>query len=127
MNLLLVGIGGAVGAISRYLLGLVIMRRYPSPPFPIAMLIVNILGSLGLGTFYGSYYGAIPLGAYDEPLFLLMAIGFFGAFTTFSTFSTETVQLYQKKEWLPLIYYITFSIIGSIVMFVIGFTIMKEA
>jgi CrcB protein len=125
MNLLLVGVGGALGAICRYLLGLAIMSRFPKPPFPIAMLIVNVLGSLGLGLFYGSYYGAIPLGAYEEPAFLLIAIGFFGAFTTFSTFSTETVQLYQKKAWKPLIAYISLTIVGSITMFVFGFSITK--
>jgi hypothetical protein len=68
MNLLLVGVGGALGAICRYLLGLAIMSRFPKPPFPIAMLIVNVLGSLGLGLFYGSYYGAIPRRMDETPI-----------------------------------------------------------
>jgi CrcB protein len=101
------------------------MKQFPSPPFPIAMLVVNLLGSFGLGSFYGAYYGAIPLGAYEEPVFLLVGLGFFGAFTTFSTFSTESVQLVQKKAWKPLFFYICLSIVGSVVMFVLGFVIMK--
>ncbi|KHF38577.1 fluoride efflux transporter CrcB [Halalkalibacter okhensis] len=125
MNLLLVSVGGMLGAICRYVLGIAIMSKFPTPPFPIAMLIVNVLGSLGLGVFYGSYYGGIPLGAYEESVFLLVAIGFFGAFTTFSTFSMETVQLYQKSAWKPLLAYISLSIVGSITMFVFGFSITK--
>ncbi|GAE27278.1 CrcB protein [Halalkalibacter wakoensis JCM 9140] len=125
MNLLLVSLGGAIGAIIRYLVGLAIMKRFPTPPIPIAMLVVNLLGSLGLGIFYGTYYSGIPLGAYEEPAFLLIGIGFFGAFTTFSTFSTETVQLYQTKAWKPLFSYISISIVGSILMFVGGFILTK--
>lgn len=125
MNLLLVSIGGATGAICRYLLGLIIMKQCPSPPFPIAMLVVNILGSLGLGVFFGTYYGSIPLGAYEEPAFLIIAIGFFGAFTTFSTFSTESVQLLQRKSWKALFTYVGLSIVGSVLMFMLGFTIMR--
>ncbi|MFC0472413.1 fluoride efflux transporter FluC [Halalkalibacter kiskunsagensis] len=126
MNFLLVSLGGATGAIFRYLLGLAVMKRFSSPPFPFAMLVVNILGSLGLGVFYGVYYGAIPLGSYGEPAFLFVGIGYFGAFTTFSTFSTESVQLVQKKAWKPLFCYISLSIIGSVMMFVLGFATMKE-
>ena len=125
MNLLLLSIGGATGAICRYLLGLTIMKQCPSPPFPIAMLVVNILGSLGLGVFLGAYYGSIPLGAYEDPAFLMIAIGFFGAFTTFSTFSTESVQLLQKKSWKRLFIYVGLSIVGSVLVFVLGFMIMK--
>ncbi|TWI53942.1 fluoride efflux transporter CrcB [Halalkalibacter nanhaiisediminis] len=126
MNLLLVSIGGAVGAICRYLLGLVMMKRYSESPFPIAMLVVNMIGSLGLGLFYGFHYGQTPAAsAYEEPLFLLIALGFFGAFTTYSTFSIEAVQLFQKKLWKPLLAYISLSIVGSILMFVIGLMMMK--
>ncbi|MFC0562156.1 fluoride efflux transporter CrcB [Halalkalibacter alkalisediminis] len=125
MNILLVSIGGVAGAIARYLLGLILMKRFPTPPFPIAMLLVNLLGSFGLGTFHGAYYGIIPLGAYEEPVFLLIAIGFFGAFTTFSTFSTEAILLLQKKRWKALIAYVGLSIVGSILVFVLGFTLFK--
>lgn len=125
MNFLLVSIGGAIGAISRYLLGLTFMKRYPNPPFPVSMLLVNILGSLGLGTFYGLYYGAIPLAAYEEPFFLFIAIGFFGAFTTFSTFSTEAILLLQEKRWKALFFYISLSVLGSILVFMLGFSVFK--
>ncbi|QZT35148.1 CrcB family protein [Caldalkalibacillus thermarum TA2.A1] len=87
MNLLLLTVGGALGAVFRYVAGILIMRAFPIPPMPVAMLIVNLLGSFGLGCFFGLYYGSIPSDTYGEALFLLLGIGFFGSFTTFSTFS----------------------------------------
>lgn len=124
ITLLLASIGGAAGAVSRYLLGLFIMKKLNSRSFPLAMLIVNVLGSLGLGLFYGAYFQQIPQ-AYDEPFFLLLALGYFGAFTTFSTFSVEAVQLYQRRLWKQLFLYIGLSIIGSVCLFVLGFTMIK--
>lgn len=125
MNLLLVSIGGAMGAVCRYLLGLFIVKQFPSSSFPVAMLIVNIIGSFGLGFFYGSYYGGIPVDVYGEPFFLFLAVGFFGAFTTFSTFSMESLQLIQKRRWKSLVVYISLTIMGSIVMLMIGINVMS--
>ncbi|WP_100406176.1 fluoride efflux transporter CrcB [Bacillus solitudinis] len=123
MNILSLAIGGATGAILRYLIGLALMRRYPNPPFPIAMLFVNLVGAFGLGVFFNLYYGSIPLSPYKDPLFLLIGIGFFGSFTTFSTFSVEATQLYMKKEWQKLTAYVVLSIFGSLVCFLGGFSI----
>ncbi|RXI96407.1 fluoride efflux transporter CrcB [Anaerobacillus alkaliphilus] len=120
MKLLLLVVGGSIGAISRYLLGSAFMKRYPNPPIPIAMLFVNLVGSLGLGLFFGLSFGGTPLGAYDDPLYLAIGIGFFGAFTTFSTFSVEAIQLSIKKQWKKLTAYLSLSIVGSIVCFFIG-------
>ncbi|MFG6116333.1 fluoride efflux transporter CrcB [Halobacillus sp. MO56] len=120
MNVILVAIGGALGAMARYLLGLIIMKRFADPPIPFAMLSVNILGSFGLGLFFGLFYGAIPHGAYQDPLFLSVGIGFFGAFTTFSTFSVELVQLIQKQYYSKAGIYLSISVLGSITAFVVG-------
>ncbi|MEB1808560.1 MAG: fluoride efflux transporter CrcB [Bacillaceae bacterium] len=124
MNVLILGLGGALGAVSRYLLGLAIMKRKPHPPIPVAMLTVNLLGSFGLGLFFAMAYGMIPLSAaYEEPLFLFLAIGFFGAFTTFSTFSMETIELVRNKHMKKAMVYFSLSIGGSIVAFIIGLSI----
>ncbi|WP_100372184.1 fluoride efflux transporter CrcB [Bacillus sp. FJAT-45037] len=120
-HLFLLMIGGSIGAITRYLVGIYIMKRFPKPPIPVAMLIVNLLGSFGLGSFMGGYFQEVPLGAYEDPLFLSVGIGFFGAFTTFSTFSVESVQLIQRKAWGKLVLYVGLSIGGSILSFLLGF------
>ncbi|MGO4888310.1 fluoride efflux transporter CrcB [Anaerobacillus sp. MEB173] len=120
MNNWLIMIGGCLGAISRYAAGLYLMKLFPKPPIPIAMLTVNLLGSLGLGFFLGSYFSEIPISS-DQPIYLLLAVGFFGAFTTFSTFSVEAMQLLRDRQLKQAILYIGLSIFGSILCFIIGF------
>ncbi|MFA9556612.1 fluoride efflux transporter CrcB [Evansella sp. AB-rgal1] len=121
----LVMIGGGLGAVGRYLLGVWIKKNTKQRLIPTAMLIVNILGSLGLGLFFQFMYAEIPYGAYEIKSYLFFGIGFFGAFTTFSTFSVETATLMQKKKWGPLFLYIFLSIAGSIFMFLLGFTLFQ--
>ncbi|UCZ53647.1 fluoride efflux transporter CrcB [Bacillus shivajii] len=123
MNIVLVALGGGLGAVARYLLGVWIKEHTKQRSIPTAMLYVNILGSLGLGVFFALGYRSIPFlesGIYDEWAFLFIGLGFFGAFTTFSTFSVEAITLAQKKKWKPLILYITYSIVGSTLAFIIG-------
>ncbi|BAB06705.1 fluoride efflux transporter CrcB [Halalkalibacterium halodurans] len=121
MNLLIVAIGGGIGAIARYLVGQWMMKRFPDPPFPIAMLVVNLLGSFGLGAFFGLYYHELFAASYDDIGYLFGGIGFFGAFTTYSTFSVEAVLLIREREWKKLFSYVLLSIVGSIAAFLLGF------
>lgn len=78
-----VGTGGAIGAVLRYLVGLYL----PSERFPFATLAVNALGSFALGllTFAGT----------SGDLSLLLGLGVCGSFTTYSSFSVETVRLWE--------------------------------
>lgn len=81
INVLAVGIGGSLGAVSRYAVGLAIERR------AVDTLAVNVLGSFLLGVVLG--FGVDS----GTPLALAVAVGFCGAFTTFSSFAVETVRL----------------------------------
>lgn len=121
MNILFVTLGGAVGAICRYILGLAIMKKYPSPPIPIAMLIVNIIGSFGLGLFFSAYIDSLVQEAFDNFWYLFVGIGFFGAFTTFSTFSMEALELIRHKHFWKAAIYISCSLGGSILFFSLGY------
>lgn len=121
MSLFLLSLGGGLGAIARYLLGMALMKNNPQPPIPVAMLTVNLLGALGLGLFWGSYISSIPGSAYEDRWFLGIALGFFGAFTTFSTFSMEAMELLRQKEYKKALAYISLSLFGSILMFALGY------
>lgn len=85
---LLVGLGGAVGATARYLVGLVVGRLDARVPYE--TLFVNVVGSFLLGwvTFAGAGEGAL----------LVVGVGACGAFTTFSSFSVDTVRLVEDGD-----------------------------
>lgn len=109
-DVLWVGIGGALGAVSRFGLGLVV-TRYLGTGFPWATLAINLLGCLAIGLALGGPPGS--LGLLSRDMRLLGVIGFLGAFTTFSTFGWETVALLQGgKPWLAVLYVATSVLLG---------------
>lgn len=94
ISLIVVGIGGFLGANARYLLSLWadnwLIPRYGA--FPYGTLLVNVIGSFGLALF-GAWFSAKA--GMSPQLRLLVGAGFFGAFTTFSTFANESIALMQ--------------------------------
>jgi CrcB protein len=89
---LLVGLGGAVGAVGRYAVG----RALEDWQFPFPTLVVNVVGSFVLGF-------VVALGAADRPL-ALVGVGFCGAFTTYATFSVDAVRLWDRSRTAALGY-----------------------
>lgn len=105
-QIIAVGIGGFIGAISRYIFGILIIKNFPTP-FPIPTLFVNFLGCLLFGYFVN--HNIINQSNYPMKEFLL--IGILGGFTTFSTFGYEVVSLIQKQQIQTAILYISLSLI----------------
>lgn len=87
MTLLLVLVGGALGASCRFLIDRAVTLRFTNPHLPWGTLLVNVSGSLLLGLLAAL---AGRLSGWYHPL---VATGFCGALTTYSTFSHETVRL----------------------------------
>lgn len=87
---LLVGLGGFLGAVLRYGLSGIAQALLHSFEFPIGTLLVNVAGSFVL-VFLAS--AADSLGVFGPSFRSFVFIGLLGAFTTFSTFSLETVSL----------------------------------
>jgi len=81
----LVAIGGALGSMARYGVGLLAVR-WLGPDFPWGTLSVNIVGGVVMGLMFG-------LHADKKDLVLFATTGVLGGFTTFSAFSLETVRM----------------------------------
>ena len=94
-NLLLVALGGSIGAVFRYLISIFMIQVFGSS-FPFGTLLVNVLGSFLMGVIY-----ALGQMSHISPeLKALIGVGLLGALTTFSTFSNETLLLLQQGDWL---------------------------
>jgi CrcB protein len=89
--ILQVALGGAIGAVLRYLTGIGLIRLFGHTPMPLGVLTVNILGSFIMGLFV---VAAAQRGL--THLSPLVATGILGGFTTFSAFSLEAVTLYER-------------------------------
>lgn len=95
-DILWVGLGGFLGANTRYLFSSWIARSV-DPTLPWGTLVVNITGSLMIGAFLLWSTERVFV---NPDLRLLVAVGFCGSYTTFSSFAFETVVLFEQGHWL---------------------------
>lgn len=106
-ELLLVGLGGGVGSIFRYLTSRLLIRG-EMVGFPWATFTVNLFGCLFIGLLVGL---SVRWMEWNEGLKLLLITGFCGGFTTFSAFSLENLTLYQQGNYSQLILYTLGSVV----------------
>lgn len=116
----IIGIGGSLGALTRFLLGNLISKRLQKLyPFPIGTWIINMTGSFFLGVLAQLYL----TNQISEWLWLLGGVGFCGAYTTFSTFGVETITLIQSNKIILAIIYVVSSIMIGVALAIIGLKI----
>ena len=108
LNCLIVGIGGFIGSVLRYLIGLLPVSE--STVFPIKTLCINIFGAFAIGLIVFSTQGSKTI---DPKVVLMLKVGVCGGFTTFSTFALETFDLMQKGAAIAAILYVTLSVLLS--------------
>lgn len=106
-NILLIGLGGGVGSIARFLCQKYIYDWYPHP-FPFGTMIVNVAGCFLIGLFCA----LADKGNLLTPEWrLLLTTGFCGGFTTFSTFAYENINLLKSGELMYFMLYTAGSIL----------------
>jgi len=116
-----VALGGALGAVGRYLVGLSFKA---ASGFPWATMSVNILGSFLMGLMIG--WLSRQNGGSDA-LRLFVAVGILGGFTTFSAFSMDLFTLLERRDITAAILYLGGSLLGSLVAFIVGFVALRAA
>jgi len=94
-NILVVALGGALGSVSRYLLGSWAQTISKSIDFPYGTLTVNLIGCFVIG-FLSQL--AEARGAFTSESRLFMFIGVLGGFTTFSSFGNDTINLLRDGD-----------------------------
>ncbi|MBM7855001.1 CrcB protein [Desulfohalotomaculum tongense] len=114
MRYLYVGMGGVLGAISRYLVSLMITPANSST-IPWQTLTVNFLGCYILGLI--AFLNLWPI---NKNLRLALSTGFVGSLTTFSTFSVEVMYLVNQGCYIPALAYIIISLLGGIMLATLG-------
>ncbi|WP_343521537.1 fluoride efflux transporter CrcB [Sphingomonas sp.] len=122
-HLLLVMLGGAVGAGARHLTGRAALALW-GPGFPWGTLIVNVAGGLAMGLLAG-WLAARSSG--DEALRALLGVGVLGGFTTFSAFSLETANMLQRGDHGIALLYILASVAGAILTLFAGLQLARVA
>lgn len=118
-----VGLGGILGALLRYFIGLW-GSDLLNTSFPVATLAINLLGSFLLAWFLTRMSAAAAIHPAIHPVIRTgFSTGFIGSFTTFSTFSIETVTLLQKGQLATAFCYIFLSALGGIMMACFGYVL----
>jgi len=123
INILFVGIGGFLGAVSRYLIILLNDKFLNNYDFPFDTLFVNVLGSflIGITLALGIKYDILSRGTIGSYLF---TTGFLGAFTTFSAFSRDTLILFMERFYAVAILNIFLNIVLSLLFIATGYFIL---
>jgi CrcB protein len=122
-TIILVGVGGGVGSILRYLITF-FSNKYFSSSFPVGTFLVNVLGCLFIGLLIGVFEKQLTLNADFRHLFVA---GFCGGFTTFSTFASENIALMQSGNYITSILYVSASVLIGLSAVFLGMLLIKSA
>jgi CrcB protein len=114
ITFLQVALGGAIGAMLRFGVG-ISMLRLTGAGFPLGVMSVNVVGSFIMGAFmvFSFHRGAGHLNAF-------VMTGLLGGFTTFSAFSLEAFTLFERGQIVQAALYVLLSVILSLTALVLG-------
>lgn len=115
ISILLVGMGGFAGSVTRY--GLSIMFRKYSMVIPVNTMTANIIGCFIIGVLT---YFSLRTEAISAETRLLLITGFCGGLTTMSSFVYESAQLLKSNEIYYAVFYFLLTMLFSFLAFFIG-------
>ncbi len=118
-NAFLIGLGAAIGAWSRWSLGLALNAVLPN--LPVGTLVANLGGGLMMGVVL-AYIGLGNLES--QSLRFFITTGFLGGLTTFSAFTGESLTLLQKHEYGWAVLHASSHVFGALLMAVVGFSLI---
>ena len=118
--ILMIGVGGFIGSICRYLLSLLIQNKFLST-YPFGTLSVNIIGCFLIGIIYA----LSDRGHFSVEWRLFLATGIIGGFTTFSSFSNETVSMLRDAQYGNALLYVSGSVILGLLATFCGIILIK--
>lgn len=120
LECLFVGLGGFIGSVARYLIGLLAVET--ASGFPVKTFCINLLGSFILGIVSES---ALRDPGISRNLVLFLQIGVCGGFTTFSTFSSEALKLLASGRHTTAIVYMFASVVLGLVAVYVGWLVAR--
>jgi CrcB protein len=122
INLLLVGAGGFLGAITRYGVVFVVGKLVSQPSIPWGILVANVTGSLIIGALAGI---GDSRHIWSEQARLFLFIGLLGGFTTFSAVSNDTLALLRASNYLGALANVGLSLALGLAAVAIGYALAK--
>lgn len=120
-NVLLVALGGGLGAAARFGVSLAMPPRPDA--WPVGTFLVNVTGSLAIGLLAGWLSAR---GDAAEQWRLFLGVGVLGGFTTFSAYSLETMRMIARNDWLGASTYSIGSVIAGLAAVAIGMGLAKR-
>ncbi len=120
-NLLLVGIGGGLGSMARYLCQRLVMNTHFSL-FPWGTFAVNLIGCFAIGIFWGLHFKSFDS---NENWKLFLMTGLCGGFTTFSAFTLEGIGLLKEQRLALFFFYIAASVVIGLIATYLGMRITR--
>ncbi len=122
-QLLLIGAGGAIGAVSRHLVGQLALRLM-GPGLPWGTFAVNIVGGLAMGLLVG--WLAMVERADEMSIRLFAGVGVLGGFTTFSAFSLDLVLMIERRDYTAAMGYALASVLIAVLALMAGLMIARR-
>ncbi len=118
---IIVGAGGFIGAICRYLIGMIPLKE--KCVFPMKTFIINIIGSFIIGVIAAL---ALKTNSLNPKIVLFLKVGICGGFTTFSSFALETNDLVRDGKMNIAVWYAVLSVAAGIIAVFAGQGIIRK-